>query len=385
MGWRRLWSHDAFKVDHAFLRLVWLAIRIAIAVALVVVPFGYAITGLHADVLMGVGCGIAIALGVGLRGGPQSGLWTGILVGTIVGVVTALIAGLVPGNPDGLLVPQVLALAVGLIAGLRGADLSGYRDLGREALIVAVLLALGLLPAWVVQGRFEAGFLSNGSISLVTVVLLFAWVALIAGLLSHRREGWGDTRPPLLLVVGAAFVPVVLIAGMVSGDFEDAQGLSGIHLALATASMIGMVVVMPAISFLVGRTIITWLEPRLRVYGNLADYLRVMWVPIGAFAVGYLTIIALFAGFYGTLERFQPGSFTNPGTGITDWLSFAFFSALGQDFAAMKPVSVSARVLVGTHLILSTGWAVVLFAAVMSSIGPKLDQIARRLADEDDD
>lgn len=385
MDWRSLWSHEAFKEERALLRLVWLATRIAIAVALVVVPFGYAITGLHADVLMGAGCGIAIGLGVGLRGGPHSGLWMGILVGAIVGVVTALIAGLVPGNPDGLLVPPVHALTVGLIAGLRGADLSGYRDLTREALIVAVLLALGLLPAWVVQGRFEAGILSNGSRSLVAVILLFAWVALIAGLLSHRREGWGDSRPPWLLVVGAAFVPVFLITGMVTGDFDDAQGLSGIDLALVTASMIGIVAVAPAISFVVGRTFISWLEPRLRVYGNLADYLRVMWVPIGAFAVGYLTIIALFAGFYGTLERFLPGSFSNPGTGITDWLSFAFFSALGQDFAAMRPVSVSARVLVGTHLILSAGWAVVLFAAVMSSIGPKLDQLARRFAEEDDD
>lgn len=384
MDWRSSFSHEAFNEERAVLRLAWLAIRIVIAVALVVVPFGYAITGLHADVLMGAGCGIAIGLGIGLRGGPHSGLWTGILVGTIVGVVTALIAGLVPGNPDGLLVPQVLALAVGLIAGLRGADLSGYRDLSRETLIVAVLLALGLVPAWILQGRFDAGFLSNGSRSLVAVVLLFAWVALIAGLLSHRRDGWGDTRPPLLLLVGAAFVPVFLIGGMVTGDFQDAQGLSGISLALATASMIGLAAVTPAISFLVGRTVITWLEPRLRVYGNLADYLRVMWVPIGAFAVGYLTIIALFAGFYGTLERFQPGAFTNPGHGITDWLSFAFFSALGQDFAAMKPVSVHARVLVGTHLILSAGWAVVLFAAVMSSIGPKLDQIAQRLAKEDD-
>ena len=101
-----------------------------------------------------------------------------------------------------------------------------------------------------------------------------------------------------------------------------------------------------------------------------------MWVPIGGFAVGYLTIIFLFAGFYGTLERVAPGSFAGAGTGITDWLSFAFFTALGQDFTALSPVSLGARVLVGAHLILSAGWALVLFAAVMSSIGPKLDRIA---------
>ena len=114
------------------------------------------------------------------------------------------------------------------------------------------------------------------------------------------------------------------------------------------------------------------------MYARLADYLRVMWVPIGGFAVGYLTIIVLFAGFYGMLERFSPGAFSGAGTGVTDWVSFAFFAALGQDFTTVAPVSVGARVLVGTHLILSAGWVVVLFAAVMSYIGPRLERIARR-------
>ena len=137
-------------------RLIWLAVRIGLAVALVVVPFGYAITGVHTDVAMGVGCGVAIGAGIGLRGGPQSGPWTGILIGSIVGVATALIAGLVPGDPLGLLVPPVLALTVGLIDGLRGSSLCGYRELSREAFIVSVLLVLGFLPAWVALDRFAA-------------------------------------------------------------------------------------------------------------------------------------------------------------------------------------------------------------------------------------
>ena len=107
-----------------------------------------------------------------------------------------------------------------------------------------------------------------------------------------------------------------------------------------------------------------------------------MWIPIGGFALGYLTIIAVFAGFYGTLERFSPGAFAGAGTGITNWLSFAFFTALGQDYATVAPVSLAARVLVGVHLMLSAGWALVLFAAVMSSIRPKLDRISQLLQDK---
>lgn len=385
MDWR---VFRRFKIPggkRGLLRRIWLGVGVAFVVALVVVPFGYAITGLHTDVLIGAGCGIAIGVGIGLRGGPQSGLGTGILVGCIVGVAAALIAGLVPGNPDGLLVPQVLALAVGLIVGFRGPSITGYRDLSLESLIVAVLLALGLLPAWVAQGRFAEGFLDDSTLLPAITIALFAWIALTGGLLSHRRAGWADTRPPALLVVGAALLPTLLIVAMATGGLQEGRNLSGIYLVAATAAMLGFFAAAPAIAFVVGRGVITWLEPRLRVYGHLVDYLRVMWIPIGAFAVGYLTIIGVFAGFYGTLARFQGGAFSNAGTGITDWLSFSFFAALGQDFASMKPVSVGAKVLVGTHLILSTGWAVVLFAAVMSSIGPKLNKIAERLDDESDD
>ena len=120
--------------------------------------------------------------------------------------------------------PAHSALAVGLIDGLGRTSLSGYRDVSR-------------------------------------------------GLLSRRRQGWRDTRPPRLLVGGA--------------------------------------VVLPAL----------------------------MWVPIGGFAVGYLTIIVLFAGFYGMLERFSPGAFVGAGPGITDWVSFAFFAGLGQDFTTVAPVA----------------------------------------------
>ena len=76
-------------------RLILPAARIAASIAVVVVPFGYAITGDHGDVLMGVGCGLGVGVGVGLRGGAGSGPGTGIVVGSIVGITAALIRGLV--------------------------------------------------------------------------------------------------------------------------------------------------------------------------------------------------------------------------------------------------------------------------------------------------
>ena len=360
------------------------AARIAAAIAVVVVPFGYAITGDHADVLMGVGGGIGVGVGVVFRGGSRSRPWVGVLIGSIVGMAIALVAGGLSGNRWGLIGPSTMALAVGLVVGLDRSSISSYRDVTRETFIVAVLLTLGFFPAHVANDTLlavrESGFFSLETLVLVLPAFLTPMIALPAGLLSSRREGWRDRRPPLPLILGVVGLAALFAFLTATGVFVEGRGQSGLSLVLVIAYGLGFIgVALPVGAFLLGRAAIVWLRPRLGVYGHLVDYLRVMWVPIGGFAVGYLTIIVLFAGFYGTLERFSPGAFAGVegGVGITDWLSFSFFTALGQDFLTVSPDSVGSRMLVGVHLILSAGWVVVLFAAVMTSIGPKLERIAR--------
>ncbi|MXY29763.1 MAG: hypothetical protein F4043_09995 [Gammaproteobacteria bacterium] len=356
--------------------LVWLAVRIAAAIGVVVATFGYALTGVHTDVLLGAGFGVAVGVGVGLRGGSGSHPWTGILIGSAVGVVAAYLSGAMSVG-WGVILPPLLPLAVGLIDGLGPSPLSGYRDVIRETFILAVLLGLGFIPA-LVAGDFDLEPLLA-----VFPLLAMPWTALLVGLVSRRREGWDGATPPRMLVLGAVALPVLMGLAFGFGVIREDDGLTGAMAVLGVVlTIILSILVIPLVAFLGGRAAANWLRPRLEVYGQLAAYLRVMWVPIGGFAVGYLTIIFLFAGFYGTLERVTPGSFAGAGTAITDWLSFAFFTALGQDFTALSPVSLGARMLVGAHLILSAGWALVLFAAVMSSIGPKLDRIARHLADD---
>ena len=361
------------------MHLIWLGIRIAAAVALIVATCGYAITGNHTDVLLGAGCAVAIGVGVGLRGRSNGGLGVGILVGSIVGGVTALLAGALSVG-WGVIIPPLGPLAVGLIGGLDRSSLSGYRDVSREMFVVAVLLSLGFIPALVV-----------GDVPLAPLVAAFPlvavpWGALLIGLISRRRAGWDNARPPRLLILGAVALPVLIGLLFAFGVIREEVGLSGIAEVLSIVLLIIIpLALLPLTAFLAGRAAAAWLRPRLEVYGQLAAYLRVMWVPIGGFALGYLTIIFLFAGFYGTLERFRPGSFADAGAGLADWVSFSFFTALAQDYAAVVPVSVGARMLVGVHLVLSVGWALVLFAAVMTSIEPKLARIARRHADEDAD
>ena len=354
-----------------FRRLIWQALRIAAPIAMVVVPFGYATAGARANVLMGVGCGLAFGVGFGLRGGRRGGPWTGILVGTIVGIATALLVGGLPFNGMGWLLPPILALAVGLIDGLGASSLSGYRDVSRETLVVSALLALGLLASRLAL----VGFIMSLWL-LILLLLLTPWIVLVAGLLSQHREGWRDPRPPRRLLLATALLPPLMVLGLLDEGFRLSQVAWQVPV---------MLVAIPASAFLLGRTAMTWLQPRLRVYGRLADYLRVMWVPIGGFAVGYVAIIVVFAGFYGMLEHSQPGAFAGAAMGIGEWLSFAFFTAIAQDYVTVSPVSMSARMLVGAHLILSVGWALVLFAAVMSSIQPRLERIALRDAEESRD
>ena len=156
---------------------------------------------------------------------------------------------------------------------------------------------------------------------------------------------------------------------------------------ISTFYIVVCMLIVPVVTFLAGRAAAVWVKPRLRVYVQLTEYLRVMWVPIGSFAIGYLTLIVLFAGFYGMLGRFSQDAFTGDGnaTGVVDWMTFAFFTALARDYSEIIPVSVGARALVGGHLILSIGWGLVVFAAVMSYLQPQIERITLREKPDDDD
>ena len=41
--------------------MAWRSVQVAVAVGVVVVPFAYAVSGVHYDVLMAAGCSLAVA------------------------------------------------------------------------------------------------------------------------------------------------------------------------------------------------------------------------------------------------------------------------------------------------------------------------------------
>ncbi|MDE2881664.1 MAG: hypothetical protein OXU35_03385 [Acidobacteriota bacterium] len=348
-------------------RVTWRSLQVAAAIAIVVVPFGYAVTGANADVLMGALAGLTVGIGLNLRMGRRNGRSIGILIGSAVGVATALIAGLVPGNPWGALVPPVLALSIGLTDGLGETRIRGYREALAESALLSGLLGAGLL------------FVRDGLGGVLGCAFMIAPNALYVGFFNRDREGKRYSRPPLALV---AALPV-LLALLTWLVMNERTPLRSVDVSLISA-FVGMVVV-PIPIFLAARTFAIWVQPRLRLYVQLADYLRVMWVPIGGFAVGYLAIIVIFAGFFGMLERFLPGSFSGAAeAGVLDWTAFSFYSAIADPSSLIRADSGLARFLVGTQLVFSIGWALVVFAAVMSAIQPQLDAISRRRAENGD-
>ncbi len=347
---------DQSRTRRSAVGVIWQSVQVAVAVAIVVVPFGYAITGVHRDVLIAVSCGFAIAVGLSLRMGQRGGRSTGILIGSTIGILAALAASVTTDTTGVIAVasPVLVPLALGLIDGLGPSRLSGYRETSIAALTVTALLGVGLLP----------GF----GVVVLVLLLCVPQSALIAGYFNRNPEGQRHSRPPVWLLL--VFLASVVIIGAIG------VGDSG---WLQTVFMIPLMLFVSTAVFLSARAGAIWLQPRLNVYVQLVEYLRVMWIPIGGFGAGYLVIIIVFAGFSGMLERFSPGSFAGAtDAGIGDWMSFSFFSALGQDYTGITPVTATARVVVGARLILSVGWLLVVFAAVMSAIQPQLERIARR-------
>ena len=346
-------------------RMAWRSVQVAIAVAVVVVPFGYAVSGVHHDVLMAAGCGLVIGVGISVRTLERIGRSAGILVGTAVGMVAALLAGLIPGNGVGWLVPPLVALAVGLIDGFGTVRLRGYRDTSIEALFMAGLIGIGLLPVF-------------GLIWSIRCIVVVPLTALLAGAMTGSSDAQRFARPPALLVLASVAAMAVALHGVASEGVARGVPLAD-ALSSAVVSVATLLIAIPAIVFLVARAAAIWLQPRLRVYEQLTEYLRVMWIPIGGFALGYMAIIIVFAGFGGMLARFSPEAFNGAeDAGIGEWIAFAFFRARAQDYPGIVPVSAAAWLLVGVQVILAVGWALVVFAAVMSSIQPRLERIARQ-------
>ena len=114
--------------------------------------------------------------------------------------------------------------------------------------------------------------------------------ALIAGALTGSPDARRVGRPPVLLVLASLAAIGVAMQGLASQDIGTGGPIAD-ALARAVVSVATLLIGVPAIVFLVARAGAVWLRPRLQVSQQLTEYLRVMWIRIGGFALGYVAIM----------------------------------------------------------------------------------------------
>jgi hypothetical protein len=164
------------------------------------------------------------------------------------------------------------------------------------------------------------------------------------------------------------------VLGAASPYVSGGIGTRGQNLVWGVWGALGGVLAMP-VSWEVGR----WLSPVIVFFEELGPYLTEMTRPLAAFATGFLTLIVVFAGFYGMFWRFDSDSFQNlpSNAGIWEFVEFSLATATTENTAIVAR-SGATRVLAGLEVILATGWLIVVFGALSVHLAPRLEQIAMR-------
>jgi hypothetical protein len=161
-----------------------------------------------------------------------------------------------------------------------------------------------------------------------------------------------------------------------AGPFQGLVGAGAGALAGGLGSALG-----PFLGLWLG----SWLKSSVEVLEVLKRYLAVMWVPLGGFLLGYLTIVYVFAGLHGTVWRLEPqNSFKNlpEVPSFMDFIYYSVVTAATLGYGDITPLSTLARVLASTEVILGLGWLTVVFGAVIAHLQPEFKRIGEQLAKE---
>lgn len=342
--------------------LVWIVLAVALAVA----PFAYALG--PAALAVGVGVGLAMGVTLALLSPPRGAGILGIGGGIFVGLWAAAALSWTdsiglhgPGIPPLIVAP----VAVGVMDGMSGTAAKGLREGARLTGWVCGALLLAMVPS-----PYPLPIIA---IMLVICALLLTVCAGLSPTLLFARPRREATKR--LLAASILILLAVTSLGWLS--LIDTRGRWSPAMAQTSIIAIGV----PTL-FLLGRLIAAWLRPRLTTFEELGRYLRVMWIPLGSFTLGYLAIIVVFAGFYSALFRHDTTEFGDAAAGwlpdLPHWLYFSLSTAATLD-AEIHPMGAAARFLVGLQVIVCTGWTVAVFAAVTAHLQPRFSDIAAKL------
>lgn len=295
-----------------------------VLIVLVVGTLWFALGGIRS---MAIGLIVSLAYG-GILGASQ-GLRHGFQHGLSIAVVGGLAVGLIPGS-FGITAPERLTTPV-LFSAL---DLAGV--------VLALNLAIALVRTnpdqpWALDWQEAVSIgVTNGALASGIV----AFHALIIG---------GDVTSRL-----------------VATSAQDLLLYASIPIGAITA---------PVAEYLA-----FWLKPRFRVFVALLPYLRVIQVPLSGFAIGYLSLIFLFANFIGAEWRADPsgaylGLPAHPPFGSFFYLSVETITGIG--FADSAPHSAYAKALASIEVILGVMWNTVFVATFIAYLQPRFQQLTK--------
>ena len=226
----------------------------------------------------------------------------------------------------------------------------------REALPAiagALLLALSLTFARVIAGGFQhQGQPFGWGLSIGLAIGLSVGLGQSLGL--HER--W--------VQVSSSFVAIFLCGMLLVWSITDSPRPWALFESLA-----GLV-----IGLLAGELL---LVPGLAAFAVILPYLKKMLLPLVGFTTGYLFILFSFAGlFYATYTE-SPTTFVIGGTAprLWDFIYFSLNTIAPLGYSSIHPSSGWTEFLSGLELIAGIGWLVVVFGALLASIGsgPALD------------
>jgi hypothetical protein len=245
---------------------------------------------------------------------------------------------------------------------LTGAD--RIDEMPADDLLVPVLMISGLLS---LGGLFFIGLPIGVALSLARIA----------------RTPWR------LMLAEAVLWLLIFFAMLGSNVFTDDLSTLDLIIALVLAvvlmvPLVAVVGVGTAAGYQAGRLTGGLIRPAFESLLHSARYFRpLIWPSIG-FAIGYLAIAIIFAGYYAALNLMDAGAFKLEPEDATatlgDFVYFSIMTQLTLDNGKIEPLAKSAKAALVAHGLLTVGWNLLFFAAMTAYV----QRFWARIDEEDD-
>ena len=268
----------------------------------------------------------------------------GGIYGSILPVVLALIYGYTLCARKQYIVALILSICIGLFISL-------------------VILAFTSLTVIYSLSYFHIFFIAFTIVSIIGVIIA-------SGTLNFTLFRKIRKEHRLLLFKYFGILSLIALIIYIIASFthiDDGYYVRAISLAIIFGLLFG---------FVLYNVVNLVLLPEIEVYKVMIKYLQAMLLPVGAFIVGYLVLILLFAGFFTLCYRANISSFV--GSSHYTFLHFVYYSiniitTLGA--TQIEASSSTAKILAGTEVVLGMMWVTVILAAAISHFQTQFNKI----------